>query len=93
MITCLRCGRTGEPPSPARVAFLGPLKQRASEGICVDCWAEWEGVEVKVINEYRLNFMDPEHRAVLRKACSDFLGLEPGGAPPRPPDLPLLPRE
>jgi Fe-S cluster biosynthesis and repair protein YggX len=92
MITCMRCGREGDPPSPARVAFLGPLKQAALQGICRDCWAEWEALEVKVINEYRLNFMDPEHRAMLRRACSDFLGLESQAAA-RPPDLPLLPRE
>jgi Fe-S cluster biosynthesis and repair protein YggX len=30
---------------------------------------------VKVINEYRLNFLDPEHRAMLQKACLEFLAL------------------
>ena len=42
---------------------------------CSACWQEWEGVEVKVINEYRLNFMDPEHRAMLKRACVDFFQL------------------
>ncbi len=91
MLTCTRCGRTGEPPPLSRVAFLGALKERVMTSFCGECWKEWEGVEVKVINEYRLNFMDPEHRAMLRKACSDFLGLE--GVKARPPDLPLLPQE
>ena len=26
------------------------------------CWKEWEGMEVKVINEYRLNFRTPAPR-------------------------------
>jgi len=32
-------------------------------------------MEVKVINEYRLNFLEPQHRAMLEKACVDFLAL------------------
>ena len=26
-------------------------------------------MEIKVINEYRLNFLEPEHRAMLQRAC------------------------
>jgi len=32
-------------------------------------------MEVKVINEYRLSFLDPQHRTMLQKACFDFLNL------------------
>jgi Fe-S cluster biosynthesis and repair protein YggX len=32
-------------------------------------------MEIKVINEYRLNFAEPEHRAQLKKACLEFLNL------------------
>ncbi len=32
-------------------------------------------MEVKVINEYRLNLLEPEHRDVLARTCLDFLGL------------------
>ena len=48
----------------------------AVRSICADCWKEWEGMEIKVINEYRLNFMDPQHRDMLQKACLEFLNLE-----------------
>ena len=34
-------------------------------------------MEVKVINEYRLSFLDPQHREMLQKACLDFLKLPP----------------
>jgi len=59
------------------VPFAGALKERVLSSICSGCWKEWEGMEVKVINEYRLNFLEPAHREMLRKACLDFLGLEP----------------
>jgi Fe-S cluster biosynthesis and repair protein YggX len=73
---CQRCGREGEPPKASKVAFMGERKSRVLEGICSECWTEWEAVEVKVINEYRLNFMDPEHREALKRACVEFLGLD-----------------
>ncbi len=72
-ITCNRCGRTGEPPPPHRVGFSGPDKDRVLTSICAACWGEWEATEVKVINEYRLNFLDPQHREMLKKATLDFL--------------------
>ena len=35
-------------------------------------------MEIKVINEYRLNFMEPEHRArCIQKACLEFLEALP----------------
>jgi Fe-S cluster biosynthesis and repair protein YggX len=75
VITCRRCGQSAEPPPPHRVGFSGPAKDAVLSGICGGCWKEWEGVEVKVINEYRLNFMDPQHRETLKQACLDFLKL------------------
>ena len=75
MMTCIRCGQEAAPIPPHRVPFSGPIKERILGGICAACWKEWEGVEVKVINEYRLNFMDPQHREMLKKACLDFLKL------------------
>jgi Fe-S cluster biosynthesis and repair protein YggX len=82
-ITCERCGRTAEPPPASRVPFAPAVRQRVLSGICGACWKEWEGVEVKVINEYRLNFMDPQHREMLQQACLDFLKLA-GAAPEQP---------
>jgi Fe-S cluster biosynthesis and repair protein YggX len=75
-MVCKRCGREGAPPNPKRVGFAGPFKEKVQKEICETCWAEWEGVEIKVINEYRLNFFEPQHREMLRKACADFLKME-----------------
>jgi Fe-S cluster biosynthesis and repair protein YggX len=74
-MTCTRCGRAGEAPPPARVPFAPAQRERIRGLVCADCWKEWEGMEVKVINEYRLNFMEPAHRDMLRRACLDFLGI------------------
>jgi Fe-S cluster biosynthesis and repair protein YggX len=72
-ITCSRCGQAGDSPPPHRVPFAGPDKERILATICGECWTLWEGMEVKVINEYRLSFLDREHRAFLQRACTDFL--------------------
>jgi Fe-S cluster biosynthesis and repair protein YggX len=72
-LVCARCGREGEPPVKSRIGFPRELKERILSSVCADCWKEWEGLEVKVINEYRLNFMDPQHREALARTCTDFL--------------------
>ena len=72
-ITCSRCGRVGDTPPVHRVPFTGPDKERILASICDQCWKLWEEMEVKVINEYRLSFLDPEHRGFLQRACTDFL--------------------
>jgi Fe-S cluster biosynthesis and repair protein YggX len=74
-LTCRRCGQAGEPPAASRVPFPAPVKERVLASICAGCWKEWEGMEVKVINEYRLSFLDPQHREMLQRACLDFLQL------------------
>ena len=75
-ITCTRCGQPGEAPPPHRIPFTPAAKEQVLGSICSACWKEWEGMEVKVINEYRLSFMDPQHRAMLQKTCLEFLGLQ-----------------
>jgi Fe-S cluster biosynthesis and repair protein YggX len=75
-MTCIRCGQPGDPPPPHRVPFPPAVKEKVLASICNTCWKEWEGMEVKVINEYKLSFLEPEHRAMLQKTCLDFLKVE-----------------
>ena len=51
------------------------MKEKVLASVCTSCWKEWEDMEIKVINEYRLNFLEPEHRAMLQRACLEFLTL------------------
>jgi Fe-S cluster biosynthesis and repair protein YggX len=74
-LTCVRCQKPGEAPPARRVPFPPAVKEKLLASICGSCWSEWEAMEIKVINEYRLNFMEPEHRAMLQKACLEFLNL------------------
>jgi Fe-S cluster biosynthesis and repair protein YggX len=50
-------------------------------GVCADCWAEWRRSEVMVINELRLNFMDPASQDILNRHMREFLHLS-APAPP-----------
>jgi Fe-S cluster biosynthesis and repair protein YggX len=74
-LTCVRCQKTGEAPAAHRIPFPPSVKERVLASICASCWREWEDMEIKVINEYRLNFLDPEHRTMLQKACLEFLNV------------------
>ena len=75
---CVRCGRA-DAPALTRRTMPGPLGAEIQEKICADCWAEWQKAEVMVINELRLNFMDPESQKVLNQHMREFLFA--GGGP------------
>lgn len=79
-IVCSRCRREVEPmPSPP---MPGKTGRQVQERVCADCWGEWQAMEVMVINELRLNFMDPTAQATLDQHMRQFLALEEGDAPP-----------
>jgi Fe-S cluster biosynthesis and repair protein YggX len=72
-VECTRCGRSG--PALARPPYPGELGRQIVENACTDCWAEWQAMEVMVINELRLNFMDPRSMEVLGQHIRDFFFL------------------
>lgn len=78
-VQCKRCGNTA--PGLERVPYPGELGRQIREGVCATCWAEWEAMEVMVINELRLNFMDPQSMEVLAQHMRDFFFLPPPGGP------------
>lgn len=74
-VRCRRCGRDAEPPQsfpfvPEKVA--AELRDK----VCAECWGEWQGAEVMVINELRLNFMDPASQEILERQMREFLALD-----------------
>lgn len=73
-ILCSRCGRTM--PRMAKAPYPGALGRRIHENVCSECWSEWQRVEVMVINELRLNFMDPKAQEILAAETRKFLLLE-----------------
>ena len=76
VVTCTRCHREA-PGLEQRPPLPSLLAEQILSSVCADCWAEWEKQEVMVINELRLNFMDPNAAAVLRQKLEEFLGLSP----------------
>jgi len=71
-VHCARCGRPEAPALP-RQPYPGKLGAEIREKICADCWAEWQKMEVMVINELRLNFMEPAAQETLSRHMKDFL--------------------
>ena len=81
-LSCARCGLSAEglpvPPYPDE------LGRRIHESVCAACWRECLERQKMVINEYRLDLMDPRAQEILTRDMLEFLGLEPAGedAPP-----------
>jgi Fe-S cluster biosynthesis and repair protein YggX len=77
-VTCRRCGQTRD--ALARPPMPGANGAEIHRSVCAECWREWEAAEVMVINELRLNFMDPEAQRVLTQHMREFLALDPPAA-------------
>ncbi|MEO8505527.1 MAG: oxidative damage protection protein [Acidobacteriota bacterium] len=73
-ITCKRCLKTA--PGLASVPFPGRLGAEILAHTCADCWAQWTRHEVMVINELRLNFIDPSAQTTLHQHLREFLALD-----------------
>ena len=73
-VTCVRCGRTAQ--AIAGDPYPGELGEEIVAKVCAGCWAEWQHAEVMVINELRLNFMDPRSAEILAQHMREFLLLD-----------------
>jgi len=72
-ITCSRCETaTDAMPEPPVPTSLG---REVQERVCRDCWQAWLRTQVILINEYRLNLVDPEARRHLEVQMRAFLNL------------------
>jgi len=82
---CNRCGGASCADGAACVQMSNPpvankYWNKVMAVTCQRCWAEWKDMEVKIINEYRLNMLEREHRQMLKKFMHDFLDLDGTGA-------------
>ena len=73
-VRCRRCGRT------AAGLEIAPYPDATGElvlrHVCAACWREYMGRQVMVINEYRLDLLDPRAQEVLTNDLLEFLNLE-----------------
>ena len=74
-VNCSRCPRP-DAPALAKPPLYGPMGKEIQARVCADCWAEWQKSEVMVINELRLNFMDPVAQETLTRHMREFLFLD-----------------
>lgn len=62
-----------EPP------MFGKVGQEVFEHASREAWAEWQEMQLKIVNEYRLDLSDKEARKMLTKQMRVFLGLDDEG--------------
>ena len=75
IVKCLKLGY--EAPGLDNPPIPGDLGIRIFENVSASAWHEWsEKVMIKVINEYRLNLIDPDHYQILLDQMSAYLNLD-----------------
>jgi Fe-S cluster biosynthesis and repair protein YggX len=60
-------------PAPPMNDDMG---RRIHAAICADCWREWLGMGVKVINEMRLDLSDERAQEIYDNYMREYLGLQ-----------------
>lgn len=68
--------------------YPGDLGKRIFDSVSKEAWALWQSKQTMLINENKLNMMDPSARAFLEEKMTGFLfeGKEPdieGYVPPK----------
>lgn len=84
IIYCLKMQKEAEglvaPPYP------GELGKKIYLHICQEAWREWLKRQTMIINEYRLNLVEPDARKLLEQEMERFLfgdgGMTPEGYRP-----------
>ena len=61
--------------------YPGELGQRIYDTISAEAWDQWVSHQTILINEYRLNMMDPKAREFLKNEMLKFLFGEGSEAP------------
>lgn len=72
-VTCSRCGNKKE--GLADAPFDNELGNQILQQVCQDCWQEWVGQQLMLMNEYRLDPMNEEHSRFLDEEMVKFFQL------------------
>ncbi|MGD9000302.1 MAG: oxidative damage protection protein [Granulosicoccaceae bacterium] len=79
MVHCVKLGKQAEgldrPPYP------GELGQRIYENVSREAWQQWMGQQTILINEYRINVIDPKGREFLEEQMEKFFFGEGADTP------------
>lgn len=61
--------------------YPGELGQQILENISAEAWQMWLDRQTMLINEYRLNMLEPNARSYLQEQMQKFLFEDAGDAP------------
>ncbi len=53
--------------------YPGEIGKRIFDNISTEAWAQWQAKQTMLINEKKLNMMNPEHRQLLETEMVNFL--------------------
>ena len=73
VVRCARCGLERE--GAGKVGLPGALGMDIEARICRECWEEWLGTQIRVINHYGLRPAQREDREKLYALAREFLQL------------------
>lgn len=71
LIFCTKLKKQAE--SLETAPFPGPLGEKILKEISAEAWKLWLAHQTILINEYRLNVIDPKSRQFLREELEKFL--------------------
>ena len=80
MVNCIKLGKEAEgldfQPYP------GELGKKVFENVSKEAWDSWLSHQTMLINEYRLNPLDPKSRKMIEQEMQKFFWGEGSEAPP-----------
>jgi Fe-S cluster biosynthesis and repair protein YggX len=77
LVQCVKLGK--ELPGLPKPPFPGDLGQSIFDSVSEQAWKMWrDDMQIKVLNEYRLNMGDPKDYQVLIDQMLLFLNLKAG---------------
>lgn len=76
-VKCVKLGQ--ELPGLEKPPFSGEIGQKIYESVSAQAWSLWrDDMQIKVLNEYRLNMGNPKDYQVLVDQMLMFLNLKKG---------------
>ena len=76
LVKCAKLGK--ELPGLAKPPFGGEIGQKIYDTVSAEAWSAWKEMQIKVLNEYRLNMANPKDYQVLIEQMMAFLNLKEG---------------
>jgi len=80
MVKCVKLGK--EAPGLDFQTYPGELGKRVFENVSKEAWQMWMNRQTMIINEYRLNPLDPKARKMIEGEMEKFFFGEGAEAPP-----------